>query len=109
LTKRTARADLGPVLLVATEIAAHRVPPAALAPLFLLDEKAKTCQQRRVWAGWSAEKRRARGRARSAHQQLTCRRLFERSERSERSEFGDGPRDRRREVCAQRRPLQRSA
>ena len=25
---------------------------------------------------------------------LTCRRLFERSERSERSEFGDGPRDR---------------
>ena len=33
-------------------------------------------------------------RARSAHQQLTCRRLFERSERSERSEFGDGPRDR---------------
>jgi len=33
-------------------------------------------------------------RARSALQQLTCRRLFERSERSERSEFGDGPRDR---------------
>jgi len=33
-------------------------------------------------------------RARSAHQQLTCRRLFERSERSVRSEFGDGPRDR---------------
>jgi len=33
-------------------------------------------------------------RARSALRQLTCRRLFERSERSERSEFGDGPGDR---------------
>jgi hypothetical protein len=33
-------------------------------------------------------------RARSAPRQLTCRRLFERSERSERSELGDGPRDR---------------
>jgi hypothetical protein len=33
-------------------------------------------------------------RARSALRELTCRRLFERSERSERSEFGDGPRDR---------------
>ena len=33
-------------------------------------------------------------RARSALRRLTCRRLFERSERSERSEFGDGPRDR---------------
>jgi hypothetical protein len=33
-------------------------------------------------------------RARSAHRQLTCRRLFEGSERSERSELGDGPRDR---------------
>jgi len=41
-----------------------------------------------------AEHRRACGRARSAHPQLTCRRLFERSERSERSEFGDRPRDR---------------
>ena len=30
----------------------------------------------------------------SALRDLTCRRLFERSERSERSEFGDGPRDR---------------
>jgi len=43
---------------------------------------------------WSAEKRRARGRARNALRELTCRRLFERSERSERSEFGDRPRDR---------------
>jgi hypothetical protein len=41
---------------------------------------------------WSAEKRRARGLARSASRDLTCRRLFERSERSERSEFGDRPR-----------------
>ena len=33
-------------------------------------------------------------RARSALRRLTCRRLFERSERSERSEFGDRPRTR---------------
>ena len=98
LTKRAARADLEPALLVATEIAARRVPPAALAPV-----RFSTNKQRRASKGacgqagarlWSAEKRRARGRARSAHHQLTCRSLFERSERSERSEFGDGPRDR---------------
>ena len=34
------------------------------------------------------------GRARSALRELTCRSLFERSERSERSEFCDGPEDR---------------
>ena len=43
---------------------------------------------------WGAEQHRACGRARSALRYLTCRRLFERSERSERSEFGDRPRDR---------------
>ena len=40
----------------------------------------------------AAEKRRVVGRACTrAHRDLTCRRLFERSERSERSEFGDRP------------------
>jgi hypothetical protein len=42
MTKRAARADLGPPLLVATEIAARRVPPAAQAPVSSFDEQAKT-------------------------------------------------------------------
>ena len=46
-----------------------------------------------AWAGriGAAEKRRVPGRARSALRILTCGRLFERSERSERSEFGHRP------------------
>ena len=97
-TKRAARADLAPPLLVATDIA----PAGCRLPrghrLWFFDEN-----KRRVSKGacgqaearlWNAEKRRARGLARSASCDLTCRRLFERSERSERSEFGDRPRDR---------------
>ena len=46
-----------------------------------------------AWAGriGAAEKRRVPGRARSALRALTCGRLFERRERSERSEFGHRP------------------
>jgi len=50
-----------------------------------------------AWAGriGAAEKRRAPGRARTrALRDLTCGRLSERRERSERSEFGHGPGDR---------------
>ena len=94
LLMRAARADLGPALLVATEIAARRVPPAALAPVSSFDERAKACQQRRVWAGWSAplERREAQGSWPRAQRASTTdsSRLFECSERSERSEFCDG-------------------
>ena len=93
-TKRAARADLGPALLVATEIAARRVPPVAHAPIRLFDEKAKACQQRCVWAGWSAplERREAQGSwPRAQRASITdSSRLFECSARSERSEFCDG-------------------
>jgi hypothetical protein len=52
-----------------------------------------------------AEKRRIRGRARSAPRELTCRFLFERSERSERSELSDGHEsEHRRAAGAKRRP-----
>jgi hypothetical protein len=124
-TKRAARADLGPVLLVAPQIAPAgcRLPRGRRLALFVTepDVSAKACPGRlrsaceaprrrartrtvlrtvRAWraAGPPGPARPARpglvARARSAPRQLTCRRLFERSERSERSELGDGPRDR---------------
>ena len=81
--------------------AAHSRPSAA--PPSGLDavgvgDASKTNQMSRkaaggAWAGriGAAEKRRVAGRARSAPREHACGRLFERSERSERSEFGHGP------------------
>ena len=65
--------------------------------------KARPGSLRRALRG--AEKRRAGGGARSAHQELTCRILFERSERSERSELcGRHSTEHRRAVGPQGRP-----
>jgi hypothetical protein len=76
----------------------RRVPPAAQAPLAFFaearDVSAKACPGRLRSASEAPSSAGRVARARSALRQLTCRRLFERSERSERSEFGDGPRDR---------------
>ena len=75
-----------------------RAAPAAKALRRFLPRTRETCLQRRARAGCAAPLRRRASqgvwpRAQRARE-LTCRRLFERSERSERSEFGDGPRDR---------------
>jgi hypothetical protein len=80
----------------------HKSPPPGAAcregTVCVIRSTAATIPQRRARAGCAApvKRRAAQGfwPARSAHRQLTCRRLFERSERSEQSEFGDGPRDR---------------
>ena len=71
----------------------HRVPHAAKPPVPLFAGQAKTLQQRRVRAGWSAplERRAAQGlwpRAQRASLSDLSQ-LFECSERSERSEFCD--------------------
>ena len=75
-----------------------RVPSAAQAPLVFfvepLDMSAKACPGGLRSASSALRSAGLVARARSAPRELTCRRLFERSERSERSEFGDGPRDR---------------
>ena len=76
----------------------RRVPPAASHVYWLFDRGEKPWQQRRARAGRSAPRRRreAQGlwpRAQRASS-TDSPRLFERSERSERSEFGGGPRDR---------------
>jgi len=71
---------------------------AACVRFFLPCETAAALSQ--AAAGWraericGAEKHRLRGRARSAHRELTWSRLVERSERSKRSEFRDWPRNR---------------
>jgi hypothetical protein len=94
LTKRAARADLGPALLVATEVAptgyhlprGNRVGSSTDPPT--LPRKGVPGQ-----AGarlWSAEKRRARGPRAQRASTTDSSQLFERSERSERSEFCDG-------------------
>jgi hypothetical protein len=77
----------------------RRVPPAASATVCVLranttDVSAKACPGRLRSACEAPSSTGLVARARSALRQLTCRRLFERSERSERSELGDGPRDR---------------
>ena len=76
----------------------RRVPPAAQAPVVFVaearDVSAKACPGGLRSASEAPSSAGLVARARSALRQLTCRRLFERSERSERSEFGDGPRDR---------------
>ena len=95
-TKRAARAAPGPALLVATEIAPAGYPLPRVAPLsFAWKEneslggsaKARAGSRRRA----SAQPRSAGlvARARSALRELTGRSMFERSERSERSEFCD--------------------
>jgi hypothetical protein len=74
---RAARADLRPALLVATQIAAtgHRLPRANVRGV-RNEHNNRFSKGAFGQAGarlWSAEKRRARGRARSAHQPLTRR------------------------------------
>ncbi len=99
LLKRAARADPEPVLLAAPEIApaGHRPPRAEPFSLFAAKTRAGAAKVRSGRSEGASEALRRTGlvaRARSAPRRLTCRRLFERRERSERSEFGDGPRDR---------------
>ena len=77
----------------------HRAPPTALRRSWCSTSMPRWCRQSRgrVCAGsdiCGAEERRARGRARQRASCSDSSRLFERSERSERSEFRDGPRDR---------------
>jgi hypothetical protein len=77
----------------------RRVPPAARATVGSFHPKepevsAKACPGRLRSACEAPSSAGLVARARSALRQLTCRRLFEGSERSERSELGDGPRDR---------------
>ena len=76
----------------------RRAAPGALHRRLVLRQVPPTPQQRRVRAGWGAPGRRraAQGsRPRAQRASLTdSPRLFERSERSERSEFRGGPRDR---------------
>jgi hypothetical protein len=77
----------------------RRVPPAARATVCVLranttDMSAKACPGGLRSACEAPSSAGLVACARSALRQLTCRRLFEGSERSERSELGDGPRDR---------------
>jgi hypothetical protein len=72
----------------------HRAPPAAQQRFLFFRQMSKPVQQRRFRAGWSAPlgRREAQGswpRAQRASTTISSR-LFECSERSERSEFGDG-------------------
>jgi hypothetical protein len=98
LTKRAARADLEPALLVTPQIAPAgcRLPRGQRLALFVTkrDVSAKACPGRLRSACEAPSSTGLVARARSALRQLTCRRLFEHSERSERRELGDGPRDR---------------
>ncbi len=72
----------------------RRAPPAAQHRLLFSGRVPRRVQQRRVRAGWSAplERREAQGSwPRAQRASITdSSRLFECSERSERSEFGDG-------------------
>ena len=72
----------------------RRIPPTAMFRGWLLRWTPTPREQRRVWAGRSAplERREAQGSWPRAQRASTTdsSRLFERSERSERSEFGDG-------------------
>jgi len=81
----------------------HKSPPANTAccdvnPRWRAPQELLLSRPRCLGAGCGAPLRRrgAQGSWPRAQRvrDLTCRRLFERSERSERSEFGDGPRDR---------------
>jgi hypothetical protein len=75
----------------------NAAPPSGLDPVRVGDASKTNPTSRKAaggaWAGrmGAAEKRRVAGRAQSALRDLTCGRLFERRERSERSEFGHGP------------------
>jgi hypothetical protein len=95
---RAARAEPGPVLLVATEIAptGHRLPRCTSGSFCGRQPgvAAKARSGRLQRASGAPSSAGLATPARSADQPLTCRRLFERSERSERSEFGGGPQDR---------------
>ena len=72
----------------------RRAPPAAQHALWRFEGKPPPLQQRRARAGWSAPLRcrEAQGSWPRAQRELCTdsSRLFERSESSERSEFGDG-------------------
>ena len=112
--KARKRADPNPPLLVAPEIApaGHRPPRAEplvcisrrreerfdLTQGFALAEQATTVAAKVRSGRWQCASSaltsgRLLARARSALRKLTCRRMFERSEQSERSEFGDRPGD----------------
>ncbi len=112
--ERAARGAASPALLVAPEIApaGYRLPrchrwglsrrartPSANAtalasPANTTNASTKARPGRPEGASEALRSAGLVARARSALRGLTCRHLFERSERSERSEFGDGPRDR---------------
>ena len=93
---RRARAK-SPPLLSAEEARCH-LPGRAFAEASLVfggrANPVPACGGRYLTGAISGATRSGRlaARARSALRRLTCRRLFERRERSERSEFGDGPR-----------------
>ena len=114
-TKRAARAAPKPALLVAPEIApaGHRPPraePALVFPGNTRNGSAKVRSGRWQRASSALSSTGLSARARSAHQRLTCRRMSERSEQSERSEFGDGPKERAAEGSrCTHRPPKRSA
>ena len=74
--------------------AACRSGAVGVLPTNRSNVSAKACPGRLRSASSAPSSAGPVARARSALRELTCRRLFERSERSERSEFGDGPRDR---------------
>ncbi|MDE2094644.1 MAG: hypothetical protein KGI87_12395, partial [Burkholderiales bacterium] len=82
---RAARADLDPAFLAAPELArAGWRLPLTQRWGFSSEGQDRSSKGACGQAGarlWSAERRRVRGRARSAHRHPTCRRLFERSER----------------------------
>jgi len=84
----------------APSMRARACPPAASqSPWWHAIGTPRSCPQRRGWvcAGsdiCGAEEHRTCGRARQRASSSDSSRLFERSERSERSEFRDGPRDR---------------
>jgi hypothetical protein len=96
--KRAVRADLRPPLLIATQIATtgHRLPRSHRLS-FLDDSKSRFSEGAFGQAGarlWSAEKRRARGRARSAHQLLTRRVCLSRESAANGASSATWPRDR---------------
>jgi len=91
-----------PALLSAEEARCHLPGRAFAATLLMFGGRANTVPARggRQPAGAISGAARSAGlaaRARSVPRRLTSRRLFEGSERSERSEFGEGPQDRRSE------------
>src|SRR5664280_2052120 len=112
LWMRAARADRSPALLAATDSApdGHRLPRNTAFRSEHTNWWCKGASGQVAERLWSAEKRKARGRARSALPPLTCRICLSAVSEANVASYAAGREtEHRRAVGAQRRPLQRSA